>query len=75
MSDTKVCLLCRVSTQAQDYEYQVSLLLLLHLDGQVACVLQFGYRLQLEREVAAQPLHVVADACGEVLFGGLPDDK
>ncbi len=26
MSNIKVCLLCRVSTQAQDYEYQVSLL-------------------------------------------------
>lgn len=26
MSDIKVCLLCRVSTQAQDYEYQVNLL-------------------------------------------------
>ena len=24
--NTKVCLLCRVSTQAQDYEYQVNLL-------------------------------------------------
>ena len=24
--NTKVCLLCRVSTQAQDYEYQINLL-------------------------------------------------
>lgn len=26
MANTKVCLLCRVSTQAQDYDYQVNLL-------------------------------------------------
>lgn len=26
MTNTKVCLLCRVSTQAQDYDYQVNLL-------------------------------------------------
>lgn len=27
MANTKVCLLCRVSTQAQDYDYQVNLLI------------------------------------------------